>query len=135
MMSKLVRVWLVSPAIILLFAASFSAIALPAFATFVGYMIFGVPVGHVLRARFRRPANPGAFSPLVVLTTAFFVGGCVTSSIMTSRWFDASGRPEHPNILLWALLEAGLAAMLTSGATILADTLDRLLRRRRTTEA
>lgn len=119
--SKLIRIWLVSPALILLAAVPFREIVLPVFVTFVGYLICGVPVGHLMRTWFRRPATHAAFSPLVVFSTALFVGACVFTGNITAEWFDGSGRLEHPNITLLAVEGAGLAALVTSAATFLAD--------------
>jgi hypothetical protein len=111
----------VSPALILLAAISLREIVFPGLLTLVGYLICVVPVGHLLRTWFRQPGTHGAFSPWVVLSTALFVGACTVTSAMSATWFDGSGRIEHPNVALWAALEAGLAALITGAATFLAD--------------
>jgi hypothetical protein len=120
--SKLIRIWLVSPALILLAALTVRPIFLPGLVTLVGYLAFGVPIGHLITTALRRPIRNRAFSPVVVASTALFVGLASVTGMATTTFFNDQG-VQQPNIALWALVEAGIAAALATAATMLADAL------------
>jgi hypothetical protein len=124
-LSKLLRIWLVAPMLIVLAALSIPQIVLPGLVTLVGYLSFGVPVAHLIRTLIRRSSSTGAFSALVVALTAVFVGVATATGMATTVYYDRFG-VEHPNIALWSIAEAGIAAALTATATIIADATVRL---------
>jgi hypothetical protein len=119
--SNIAKIWLISPALILVEGWALHPLAPVGFIAAISYLVCGVPLGGILVRRLNLWTRDWLLDPPVIGATALFSGLAAVVALALARLNGGSGGGAHLDLWLVWLVTTPVAGLLTALAMFLAD--------------